>query len=78
MVSEVSSQIFFIAWLCLVPIEKHDLYEKCVTVYLYGSLDSDNYMKHLIFVRHTIKTIEKMISFVNFKDLEMNLLSSIS
>jgi len=53
------------------------LYERCVTIYLYGSLDSDGYMKlpeDFICIRHTIKTIEEMTSFVHFKDMEMNFL----
>jgi len=50
------------------------LYERCATIYLYGSLDSDiwNSLKDFICVIDTIKIIEKMTSFVHFKDLEMN------
>jgi len=33
-----------------------------------------NSLKNFICVRHTIKVIEKMTSFVHFKDMEMNFL----
>jgi hypothetical protein len=38
-------QELFHTWLISVLHERLKLYERCVTIYLYGSLDSDGYMK---------------------------------
>jgi len=54
-------QELFHTWLSLVTHERLKLYERCATIYLYGSLDSDiwNSLKDFICIIHFIKIIEK-------------------